>query len=641
MNDTTIDLSRQSIFKECDPTAYKKFRYNLMGLSTQFEYLDLISKKIFNSHETQRRSNANLNEIKEKIKLLLAAFPKMEPKRYIEDLNEIKNECKKTINLFTNEKSSEYTSENIQPKDGFIIKRFPINNIISFSYSNEEKQTSYLIKEEKGIASDLFKEVKEKLACEKVKIDLMHTLKNESENRLEDSLALLLFRVKNLLPNVAIFNALNHSQEKDSKRINKFHALKNTWFDALHTSREAEFYAFNNYIEKEFTNKIASYYHILNQNKIHFSQINSKLGNLNPAKLCTYNLNKNLIKELIKSYNIFSSQFRNQQQVMTQLTKKMIKFEKKVNDLLDEIDKKIGCITTTWDEEDCCFIEEELKSKLKKQKTNSLENLNKQKNKIIEQWDTFYLDVIKLRHMINILSKFKHITEKMATCYILCTVINQDFSEMPYEKNELKNFEHLFHEKSNQFTRVIDLILQTNKHNMSNNINLLDIKTENLNSGLGSSTLISNHHEKGKIENNNDLPFYDENSKLIDEINDIKAITDGIVHDSNISLGIYESEIVGLKGDAELVRKKYIIQKSELIDVLKNYKEDTLKAFNKTLPEICKTTAEILNIRAADFMPSEKEVPKQTHSWWSYLGYSNNEEKNSSFMKFISPFDKL
>lgn len=606
MNEINSHYDRSS-FNNLDPKVYKQFRYQLIGLCKQIDYLKEISQNIFSKcNSLQNDWNSDISKIKNNFFSLLNDFPKINTDTFIKDLNAI-NEHQSKIFKFSNEK------EIIHDKNDFLIDTSKIG--------------------------DLFKEVRDKLSNMNEKINLKKELVKEEKDNISKTLKLLFFRVKNFLPEIPIFNELKQSLEKDDKRIKKFENLKNAWVNALLASRNASIQATNEHIEIDFTQKIQDLNKIYNSNKSFFLQIKSKFDWLNVVDLSKFNgLSKEVIRSKTSDYIKFSGKFLEEKIKMTELAKSMIQFEKYVDIIIKEIDEDFELIKNYWDEdENCNFLEDSIKSEFRNQKSKSLENLRTKKVEITEQWNDLYLNILKLRHQINLYENFKHISEKMSTCYMICAGIILDLAQMPTEDENIKNFN--FTEIRDEYHRAYDLFLLTNKTNSDNNNIILKINTEKSKEDLSSSTLVKDDFSD-KLENKGIIienETYNDKT-LKDEFEATKIISELSVQNGKISFGV-KDEKVGLKGNIEAATKKYNSIGNELVDELKNYKEKTHLAYNQILRNAYKDTVEAINLVSHKFMPSDKEQPQSTYYFSSW--FSSKKEEKQSYMPIFSPYDKL
>lgn len=617
-----IGSIQNPFLKECNDTVYKKFRTTLVNLDKQLTVFEKIN---FQNHLLQNDWNSELKSIKDKVFFLLKDFSKKEPNAYLENLNHLIRSIKHSEKLNQSNEGLIHNQSSEEP------------NIQSKNHS--EKSPSVL-----------FLEVKNKLNSLKEKINSRSELTNEQQSSINQTLNLMLYRVKNILPRLAIFNELKMSLEKDEKRIKTFENLKNAWVEALLLFRNTEHQATILALNSNFTQKINQFNQSFSEHKNCFSQLKTHFDRLNLQDFDKPQISE--IYETINAYKHSLSNFSNQYQGIENLTISMLQFNEKVQILLEKIEGDIKLIKE-WDEENCCFIEEDLKLKFKKQKTDFLEKLEKSKAEVVENWNNFYLDLIKIKHSINFFAKFKHITEKMFTCCTLCKKILEDLAKSTSNDNY-----DVFCDKQNEYNSVTDLVLSSNKNNTLKNINLLEIKNENSFENLSSSKLLDSK-DGNEASNEKQSSFFNkeisENATLKVEFENVQKIQETTVVDSNISLAIQSRETVGLR--YEIDKKKVIEdfqkQKKELVEELKIYQSNTENAHEK-LKEICKKTAETINLKSHDFIPDENVNTKHSQKSSSYLpGFVNSgisslstymgygKEMKPPSIQVKSPFDQI
>lgn len=653
------------------PAAAKEFRRKLENVSKQLENLKTISKQSF---QQDRDLNFDCIKIKEKIVSLLEKFPKKQAKEYSSQLIEINQACKELEKELPepNKKQHKFLKKPDRPSTQ---PEKEVNELIKDQHESLEKSVQPSTEPEKEVnepidnhpkavlndtdrlsalkemfssfkerpksfSDNFFFEISQKLKHLYDKINMRNELINEPKNLITRALNLFRFRVDKLLPDIAIAAELKDSLAKDEKRNEAFKNLKNNWVDTLLLYRDVQHRFNTSIIDLTYTPEIRRLTTQLTQNKNYFDNLKSYFEKISVNNLAFQQEDKP--DSLITIYKDILSEFAEKYNKNTELTKSMLEFDETVKTLLTQIDDDISVIESRG-EEGCSFINEETKQSFKDQKAALIKELEQQKTTIIKKWNALYLNLIKIRHQINLFIKFKHITEKMTSCYTMCKKIIQDLSSLSSNKDDLNNNRSIFYKKLNEYGQLCHLVLSTNKQINSNDIKFLEIKAENSKEDLASSKLLDD--EKNYLFEILEPPSFtkeiSEDRTLKHEYEEAQNIQKAIVSDANISLGI-KDETIGLR-DQNAVFDHYNIQKKDLVEELKTYQENIKKAFTIILPEICEKTAQLINQKGLEFTPNNTEPqPQVSNSWsfsWPWANQQNNEKH--SFIEVTSPFKQM
>jgi hypothetical protein len=588
------------------PTSQNQLKKELLGYQRQIKYFEEVTKNALQGNQVDW--NHRLGEIKGKISELIEQFPAKKKNTNLPDLQQLKQTC------------TEYETKRNDLK-------FESHDIL-----DQLNQLSAPFKEDTKLAAGLFVELGEKLERLKETIDHRNQIKEKDENKINaaaekitSALERFVFSVKRILPGLAILNELGLSLKKDDKLEEKYTQLKTAWFEAFVLYRKTE-HGFNKAFFETVFPKIAEFKQGLQKVSLSFDLLKTCLEGISVSNIKNSSIKTTLINNYKEQLKTFIEAYKAMDKV-----KESIQFFNRIKIVLFEIENLTNK-NNEHNEAELKFLEEGQKNEIIKQKENIGKNYTESKKIIIDNWNEFYMEFIKLTHRIDMFSLFKHITEKMSTC---CLFIDQ-----------IKNNEDKQYDKTFDFNNLEKLVQNTNKEISDAQIELLEIK--DIESLLTRSSILSPSKKfeeasaqqqilssfdlfSKKIKPNHDL------EKEYVEIQEIQPKT--MLCDSKVSLekeNIPETALLLSYSDEHKndMATAFDLQFKELTKELEKYQNDTHTTLMEILPQICDESVKLLNQKHNDLLNPEPNPTPKKASWWG----SQPEEKPTP-KEFKSPFD--
>lgn len=642
----------------------KGIKQVLKGLDSQVDALKQTTKDLFSKLDNHLQLNwdHSLEKIKNKIFACkkLADLPIKEEKDLLKDLTLLNTDCDKNFIAL------QELLENSDINDMMKLKN--LNNINDRFFSASK-------------ATDLlFKEINHKLKRLKTKIELQDPIltlpnDNDSANQL---LSNLILRIKKVAPSEAISSELKKSFDKDAERSETFNALITSSLETL-----VKYKTLDDRIERTLCSlktlpKITAFCEKLQKPKAYFETLKNHLENISTHKLASgfvekyqketlipkiltkeENFYKRDLSEFfdsIETYKLSLENFAEIDEALAELDQSMFTFLPDINESLKEITLVIETIENRKDDL-LDFVNDNMGLPLKKQKQDSIEQLNLLKNEIEQKWNQFCLSLNGVKNQRDHFITFKDITEKMGRCYLLAEDIQGKVRNLRKTENRRDLHFSEFNLISIEFNNLCDLILKNNEQNSKYWVKALDVdngsihqsvlkKSANSNrkKSYDSLTLKSNKRilSEKSIESNSKKSYDDLTLKSINRILSEKSSYDDLTLSINQISPEKSAEsnskksygLLTLKEEYDLVMKKgepinrlnsleenvasdqmagylglvwtsedekneankaFLEQKTALENELNKYKENIHQAFTKILPDICRIATNEIN----------------------------------------------
>lgn len=544
-------------------TSQKLAQKTLIGIEKQLEVFANITKDAFSNFNGNFQSDwdSDLEQIKEKIQKLLKEFPAKAENQDLARLEEI------------TKKSGEYTTHSLTDEEKDDSKKL-----------EQWKEKAEYFKDGENSASRLLKTLSEKLDRLKNSIDTRNKIKDHKEDLISKSIECFVFRLKKLLPDIAILNELKYSLIKDERLEKKYNDLKTVWFKTLVSYKNIENKVNEWIVNLSIMPKLLNLKSDLKTQQECFETLKTNFDEISTQSLSLDLSDKTqAVKIYKKSLNDFIASYPK----IVELKKRILDSHNVVLAQVREIERLRESIEKTT-EENLNFLGDDMKEELKQQKAKAKERLNDLKSLIVNNWNEFYMQLIDTTHRINIFSSFKYPTEKMSSCLLILDSIlkKKDKNTTTFVNTEKK------------LSMLCDWVNKKNDENKA--LKLLEIINEDPSLLLSSSRIVdSSSMPADTSEQQNNLETLDIFSKKIHQEDNLHAelikvneIDPLIVADSMTSLDqekLSEADFLVFISDEHKtnVVKEFDAQKEKLAKELDKYKENTRKSFDETLANLC------------------------------------------------------